>query len=205
MTGVRVDARTGPWPAVRAGAASDRRRADPLPAALAVGAAAVVLPFVVVPAWYDAYYWPKVCLLYAAVAAGALSLLRADGGAWLRGLGASVGTALGVWLAALTISTVLSVNPMLSFVGEDYRYEGLLTWLAYGALAAVSASVLRSPRRLHAVLGCILAGGAAMSALALLQHFGFSPVPVDLTRRGWGRAWGTTGSPLALGAYVVLL
>ena len=205
MTGVRVEARTGPWPAGRAGAASDRRRADSLPAVLAVGAAAVVLPFVVVPAWYDAYYWPKVCLLYAAVAAGALSLLRTRGGAWLRDLGAPVGAALGVWLAALAISTAFSVNPMLSFAGEDYRYEGLLTWLAYGALAAVSAATLRNPRRLRTILGAILGAAGLMSVIALLQHVGFSPVPVDVTRHGWVRAWATTGSPLALGAYIVLL
>ena len=206
MSGVRVDARTDqPWAAVRTGAASDRRRADSLPLALAVGAAAVALPFVVVPSWYDAYYWPKVCVLYAAVAVGALSLLRTKGESWLRDLGAPLGTALGAWLAALAIATVLSVDPLLSLVGEDYRYEGLLTWLAYGALAAISASALRSPRRLHTILRLILIGAGVMSGLALLQHFGFSPVPPDVFRRGWGRAWGTTGSPLALGAYIVLL
>ena len=206
MSGVRVDARTDqPWPAVRAGAARDRRRTDSLPLTLALGAAAVALPFVVVPAWYDAYYWPKVCLLYAAVAVGAVSLLRMNGGSWVRDLGTPLGTALGAWLAALALATALSVNPMLSFVGEDYRYEGLLTWLAYGALAAVSATVLRNPRRLRAILGLILAGAAIMSSLALLQHLGFSPVPEDVTRRGWVRAWATTGSPLALGAYIVLL
>ncbi|HLY23267.1 MAG TPA: O-antigen ligase family protein [bacterium] len=176
-----------------------------LPAMLAVGTAAVVLPFLVVPAWYDAYYWPKVCLLYAAVAAGALSLLRTNGGAWLRDLGAPIGAALGAWLGALTLATALSVNPLLSFVGDDYRYEGLLTWLAYGALAAVSASTLRNPRRLRAILGLILAAAGVMSAIALLQHVGISPVPADLMRRAWIRASGTTGSPLALGAYAVLL
>src|SRR5579864_5097218 len=96
VSGVRVEARTSqPWTALRAGGASDRRRADSLPAVLAVGAAAVVLPFVVVPAWYDPYYWPKVCALYAAVAVGVLSLLRTDGALWLRDLGAPLRTALG--------------------------------------------------------------------------------------------------------------
>ena len=205
MSGVRVEARTQQaWPALRAGT-RDRRRAESLPAALAVAAAAAVLPFVVVPAWYDAYYWPKVCLLYAAVAAGALSLMRRGGGTWLRHLGAPAGTALAAWLATLALATIFSANPALSFVGEDYRYEGLLTWLAYGALAAISASALRNPRQLRQVLALILAGAGAMSVIALLQHFGFSPVPVDVTRLGWMRAWATTGSPLALGAYLVLL
>lgn len=206
MSAIRVETRTlKSWAALRAGEAPDRWRAGAFSAMLAVGAAAVVLPFLIVPAWYDAYYWPKVCLLYAAVAAGALSLLKMNGGAWLRDLGAPIGIALGAWLGVLTAATALSVNPMLSFVGEDYRYEGLLTWLAYGALAAVSASTLRNPRRLRMILGLLLAAAGTMSVLALLQHFGFSPVPVDVTRRGWVRAWGTTGSPIALGAYIALL
>jgi O-antigen ligase len=207
MSGVRIEARAGRhWVTPTAAAApADRRRVDAAPAALAVVAAAVALPFVVVPAWYDAYYWPKVCVLYAAVALGALSLLRTRGAAWVRDLGMPLRPALGAWLAALTAATLLSVNPLLSFVGEDYRYEGLLTWLAYGAVATMAASALRNPRRLRAVLALILAGAGMMSILALLQHAGFSPVPVDVTRRGWVRAWATTGSPLALGAYVALL
>jgi O-antigen ligase len=202
VSSVRIEARARP--ALRAAGVSDRRRTAAAPAAFAVGAAGVALSFVVVPAWYDAYYWPKVCLLYAAVAAGALSFLRTSGGSWLRHLG-PVGIALAAWLGTLTAATLLSVNPIQSVVGEDYRYEGLLTWLAYGALAALAAAVLRTPSRLRAILGSVLAGAGVMSALALLQHLGFAPVWLDATRRGWVRAWGTTGSPLALGAYIVLL
>lgn len=206
MSGVRVETWPDrPRPAVRTGGAVDRRRTESLPLALAVGSAAVVLPFVVVPAWYDAYYWPKICVLYAAVAVGAASLLRTEGATWLRHLGTPLGAAFAAWLASLTIATVLSVNPLLSLVGEDYRYEGLLTWLAYGAAAALSARALQPPRRLHTILALVLAGAGVMSGLALLQHLGFSPVPVDITRRGWARAWATTGSPLALGAYAVLV
>jgi O-antigen ligase len=58
---------------------------------------------------------------------------------------------------------------------------------------------------LETVLGATLAAAGAMSVVALLQHAGLSPVPVDVARRTWIRAWGTVGSPLALGAYLVLL
>jgi O-antigen ligase len=207
VTGVRA----GTWTdrsqlTVRARAATvDGRRAVSQPAALAVSAAAALLPFVIVPAWYDAYYWPKVCVLYAAAAAGALALLRARGGAWLRDFGAPLGSALAGWLTVLAVATMLSIDPVLSLVGEDYRYEGFVTWLAYGILAVASAATLRSPRVLRAVLGLILGAAGLMSCIALLQHAGFSPVPADATRHAWVRAWGTTGSPLALGAYIVLL
>ncbi|HLW48969.1 MAG TPA: O-antigen ligase family protein [bacterium] len=206
MSGVRVEARTAdPRAVYQTDRVVDRRHADYPAVSLVVGAAAVALPFVVVPAWYDAYYWPKVCVLYVAVAVGALCMRRSAHASWSGDLGAPLAPALTAWLAALAIATGLSINPMLSFVGEDYRYEGLLTWAAYAALAALSASALRSPRRLEAVLGWTLAAAGGMSVLALLQHAGLTPVPVDVARRTWVRAWGTTGSPLALGAYLVLL
>ncbi len=164
-----------------------------------------LLPLVVNPAWYDFYYWPKVQVLYVTVALlSALSLWQ-DRDAWLRSLGSSVGIALAVWLGALGVSTLFSVNPMGSLVGEDYRYEGLLTWLAYGAVAALAASALTAAWRIRVLLSAVLASAVVMAVLGLLQHFGWSPVPEDLHRAGWTRAWGTTGSPLALGAYLVLL
>jgi O-antigen ligase len=206
MNSVRVEARTAdPRSAFRTERIVDRRHAEYGPVAAAVGAAAVALPFVVVPAWYDAYYWPKVCVLYAAVAAGALLIRRSARASWTIDLGTPLAPAFAAWLAALAIATALSVNPMVSVVGDDYRYEGLLTWVAYAALAALSASALRSPRRLEAVLGSTLAAAGLMSVVALLQHGGLTPVPVDVARRTWVRAWGTVGSPLALGAYFVLL
>jgi putative inorganic carbon (HCO3(-)) transporter len=206
MSGVRVQTRTVvPQVVYPTDRVVDRRHADYPAVSLAVGTAAVALPFVVVPAWYDAYYWPKVCVLYAAVALGALSIRRSAQGSWTRDLGAPLAPALTVWLGALALATAFSINRIVSLVGEDYRYEGLLTWLAYAALAALSASALRAPRRLQAVLGWTLAAAAGMSVLALLQHAGLSPVPADVTRRTWVRAWGTTGSPAALGAYLVLV
>jgi putative inorganic carbon (HCO3(-)) transporter len=206
MTGVRVDARTADARAAyRADRVFDRRHAEYAPVAAAVGAAAVALPFVVVPGWYDAYYWPKTCVLYAAVALGALSIRRSARESWTIDLGTPLAPAFAAWLAALAVATALSINPIVSIVGEDYRYEGLLTWTAYAALAALSASALRSPRRLEGVLTWTLAAAGGMSVLALMQHAGLTPVPVDIARRGWVRAWGTTGSPLALGAYLVLL
>lgn len=206
MSGVRAQTLAGnPGAAYRGGLSADRRRAESAVLVLAVGGAAAALPFVVVPAWYDAYYWPKVCVLYAAVGLGALQALRLEGAGWLRSFRDPLGAPLIVWLGALAAATALSVNPLLSVVGEDYRYEGLLTWLAYATLAALAARTLRSPRRLRVILVAILAAAGVMSVLALLQHGGLSPVPEDVVRRGWVRAWGTTGNPIALGAYTVLL
>jgi len=81
----------------------------------------------------------------------------------------------------------------------------LLTWLAYGAVVVLAARALTTVRRVRLFLGAILAASAVMAILGLGQHFGWSPVPEDFDRQGWARAWGTTGSPIALGAYLVLV
>jgi putative inorganic carbon (HCO3(-)) transporter len=166
---------------------------------------AACLPFIVTTWWYDFYYWPKVVVLYAALLVLTSIALLTDRNHWLRSLQSPVGVALVAWLGALIASTLLSVDPLLSLVGADYRYEGLWTWLAYGAIVAGVASSFVTTSRIRLCLAAILLAAAVMAVLGLLQHFGLSPVPTDLLRAGWTRAWGTTGNPLALGAYLVLL
>ncbi len=167
------------------------------------------LPFVVTSRWYDFYYWPKIVVLYAVVGLLTLAALLTDRDRWLRTWRSPVGSALAAWLAVLAASTLLSVNPLLSLVGEDYRYEGLLTWLAYGGLVALAACALTTTRRLSAFVPTLLVAGVVMAILGLLQRWGWTPVPEDVLRadlvRAIPRAWGTTGNPLALGAYLVLL
>lgn len=166
---------------------------------------AALLPFVVNPGWYDLYYWPKVQGLYVTVALLGAFALWQERESCLRSLASRVGIALAVWLGVVGMSTLFSVNPIGSLVGEDYRYEGLLTWLAYGVVVARVASGLTTAWRIRVLLSAVLASAVVMAVLGLMQHFGWSPVPEDLQRTGWTRAWGTTGSPLALGAYLVLV
>ncbi len=176
-------------------------------AALLIGLTglASVLPLIVTTRWYDYYYWPKVQVLYAVLLILTPIALWADRARWLRCLRSPAGIALGAWLAAVAASTLVSVNPLLSFGGEDYRYEGLLTWLAYGAVVAGVAGTMTTAARIRLLLGATLAAAGVMAVLGLLQHVGMTPVPEDALRTGWARAWGTTGSPLALGGYLALL
>ena len=167
------------------------------------------LPFVVTTRWYDYYYWPKIAVLYFAVGFLTLTALAVNRDRWLGVWRTPIGSALAAWLAVLTAATALSVNPLQSLVGEDYRYEGLLTWLTYGGLVALGACALATAARLRKLLIALLAAAAAMAVLGLLQRWGWTPVPEDVLRadlmRAMPRAWGTTGNPLALGAYLVLL
>lgn len=189
---------------VTAPSASGLTRSDVALLAGVTGLAAV-LPLIVTTRWYDYYYWPKVQALYAVLLVLTPIGLWTDRGRWLPALRSPAGRALLSWLAVLTAATVTSVNPLLSFGGEDYRYEGLLTWLAYGAVVAGVAGTMTTAGRIRLFLTATLATSGAMAALGLLQHAGWTPVPEDALRTGWTRAWGTTGSPLALGAYLDLL
>ncbi len=165
---------------------------------------AAVLPLVVNLWWYDAYYWPKVQLLY--LASGLLiSLTLWQDRGWLRAVRSPVGIASACWLGAMALATAASVNPLVSLAGADYRYEGLMTWIAYGAVMALGAYSLTTIGRVRWLLTAVLAASVLMAILGLAQHFGARPVPEDIGRIGWGRAWGTTGSPIALGAYLVVL
>lgn len=166
---------------------------------------ASVLPLLVTTRWYDYYYWPKVQALYAVLLVLTPIGLWTDRGRWLPALRSPAAIALLSWLAVVAAATLTSVNPLLSFAGEDYRYEGLLTWLAYGAVMACAAGTLTTAGRIRLFLAAALATAGAMAVLGLLQHAGWTPVPEDALRTGWTRAWGTTGSPLALGAYLALL
>jgi O-antigen ligase len=172
-------------------------------------ALAAGLPFVVTTRWYDFYYWPKIVALYAATALLTLAVVHAGHDRWVRAWQTAVGAALAAWLVALALATAFSVEPLLSLVGADYRYDGLLTWLAYAGVLALAATTLTTIARLRTLVAALLTAAAVMAVLGLLQRWGFQPVPEDVSRadllRTLPRAWGTTGSPLAMGAYLVLL
>jgi O-antigen ligase len=169
-------------------------------------AVSACLPLVVNPAWYDFYFWPKVQVLYGAAALLTALAVRRDRLRWLDPLrSSSTGIALGAWLGLVAAATALSVDPLVSLAGADYRYEGLLTWLAYAAVLALAASAATTVGRARLLLTAVLSAAVVMAGLGLAQHWGLSPVPRDFERMNWTRAWGTTGSPLALGGYLALL
>lgn len=169
-------------------------------------AVSACLPLIVNPAWYDFYFWPKVQVLYGAAALLTALAVRRDRLCWLDPLrSSSTGMALAAWLGLLAAATALSVDPLVSLAGADYRYEGLLTWLAYAAVLALAASAATTIGRARLLLTAVLSAAVVMAGLGLAQHWGLSPVPRDFERMNWTRAWGTTGSPLALGGYLALL
>lgn len=108
-------------------------------------------------------------------------------------------------LAVAAVSTVTSVSPMRSLLGEPEQREGLLTLVALGIITLASARAHPDTRSGGHTLDAFLLAAAATAAYALVQHAGFDFVDwVNPTlypdRAGMVvRPGGTLGNALALG------
>ncbi|MGQ0550855.1 MAG: O-antigen ligase family protein, partial [Armatimonadota bacterium] len=182
---------------------------------LAVVTLAVAAPLLPPIAWKV-----KATLLAGLLAAaGALLRLQREGSV---GRSALDRPALAL-LAAATLATVFSVDPLVSFFPSRFRGEGLVVFIPYVVLSLAAARLTaREGQRLTAAM---LAGGVIIALTAVAQYYGADPLlalgfrsvpPIALTGPNpvelrldsvWtgSRGWGTLANPIFLGAYVALL
>ena len=167
---------------------------------IATGLAFVVAPLIWTRVFYSLFVLPKLMTVSLAALLVGIAALRAReprGGA-----GPFVERAVFAFWAVLAVSTALSVDPYLSFVGRynDYAY-GALSLALYTIAFFWGAGMSESQRRdfvLYAV-----AGGAVVGWVAVTQTLGFRPLlQFDLPG---GRAVSTIGSPVHLGALCAAL
>ena len=102
---------------------------------------------------------------------------------------------------ATTLSTLLSINPGLSFFGSYYREMGWLTLAAGVVLLIAGADLWSDVRRRERAVTAVLVGAILPGAYALVQRFGHDPVPW----RNLGGPASTFGSPTFLGAFLVVV
>jgi len=137
----------------------------------------------------DAYVLPR-----AALAVGGGCLLLGWG---LVGSGPGLGRvgrpALAVVAAAL-LAAVFSVSPLLSLAGSYFRYESLVTRLAYVALFAGTALLARTPQARRWTLTAFV-GGCLVASLEAL-HEAATGYP--------SRPDGNLGQPNLLGALLAM-
>ncbi len=108
------------------------------------------------------------------------------------------------FLLVASLATVFSVNPLVSLIPSNLRGDGLLTYIAYIALA-LAAARLRE-REARGLIFAILAGGSLIGAIAVAQYYGVDVTPwLGSTRTGLGRSWATLGNADFLGGYVSLV
>ncbi|MDI6716172.1 MAG: O-antigen ligase family protein, partial [Actinomycetota bacterium] len=111
-------------------------------------------------------------------------------------------------IAIVTISTILSVNPITSLTGSSLsdRNESFLVFLSYIFLfvAANQFTAGNSNRKQH-LLKFFVTTASAISIYAILQHFGIDYFQYDVSGIDTKRPPGTLGQPAYLGMYLAMV
>lgn len=100
------------------------------------------------------------------------------------------------------ISTILSINPIMSLFGTYKRFEGLTATLCYILIFYATVNFVNTKKRLHWLIVAIIAGSAVSSSYGIAQHLGF-----DIFK--WSsfearRVFSTFGNPVFFSAYLVM-
>ncbi len=107
--------------------------------------------------------------------------------------------ALGIFLLAVTISTILSEAKAISIYGEANRwFPSLLSTITLIALYLVVLAHISEEKDVKTTINAILAGTILADIIGLISYAGLNPIP------GAGRTFNTVGSPLGLGILSVV-
>ncbi|MGA2742583.1 MAG: O-antigen ligase family protein [Bryobacteraceae bacterium] len=175
--------------------------------ALLLAAVIALIPPVIAPGSF--FYFdvtPKVVLLLLGTAAAAVGWTAAPTCLTPAGFYRASLPARGFLLAicgmavSLAVSTLASVNPLLSLGGSNWRYWGLVTQLAaLGFAYLVATCCAGQPDRMRVLLRAIAASGLAVALYGIAQYFGWDPI---LDARGYHvgeGVWSIVRPPSTLG------
>ena len=108
------------------------------------------------------------------------------------------------FLGIAALSTILAVNPRVSFLPNVTRGEGLLDYLVFVPMALAAARLSLPEAR--ELLGVLLSVAALIGAIGAGQYYGIDAA-VWIGGRGFfygTRSWGTLANPDFLGGYITL-
>jgi O-antigen ligase len=167
-------------------------------------AAVVLLPLVFVPTVDDGYALPKVTILRVLGLVGAIVFLVYVVARGSLGRGADLRIDLPLLcFAGLTVAaSVASVDPVQSFAGEPYQYQGLVTTLLYLGSFYLARLTLGSSQGFRSLLAVIVCTGAVVAIYGIAQGLGFDPFwwgPTD------GRSISSVGQANDLATYLDLV
>ena len=100
------------------------------------------------------------------------------------------------------ISSIISINPIMSLFGTYKRFEGLTATLCYILIFYATVNFITTKRRLYLLIIAIVAGAIVSSVYGIVQHLGF-----DMFK--WSsfearRVFSTFGNPVFFSAYLVM-
>jgi tetratricopeptide (TPR) repeat protein/O-antigen ligase len=105
--------------------------------------------------------------------------------------------------SAYCVSTFFSIAPRLSLLGSYERAQGTYTWLSYVTIFFAIILLVREQQQSQRVVTATILASLPPAAYAVVQHFGYDPIQwgSDVT----GRAHGTTGNPIFLAAFLIMV
>jgi len=107
--------------------------------------------------------------------------------------------AIGIFIAVVTLATILGINPARSFWSNFERMEGLVAYLHLFAYFLVLAHVFRK-KDWFIFFNLFIVAGLMENGYALFQRLGYLASP-----QGGFRVDGTIGNPTYLAAYLIFI
>lgn len=162
----------------------------------------LLLPLVFFPPLYDIYdltkvtilrfmtIWVILLIIYLILTRSEIELPRTK-----------LAIPMAVLLLIVILSTIFSVNPMLSILGGIKRHEGLPTFFSYFLMFWVAATYFdrKDWSKFEILIACAT---LLVSTYGIFQRFGLDFMNFGGTRYDITRAFATTGNPVFLGQYL---
>ena len=205
-----------PRPSERASGAQDSARVSELTTAGAVAWWVLLVMVFVIPLVvgslrflgvesvlvFDMYDTPKVWVLRVGAAAVLLAwvvdIIR-NGGRIRWSPVFWVFLAFVGWAA---VSTVLSIEPGTSFFGKYRRYEGLWSYIIYGALLFVTVQYADRTARIRQLAQAVAFSSIPIAVYGLLQAAGIEPLKFATVSFEANRSFATFGNPDLLAGFL---
>ena len=106
------------------------------------------------------------------------------------------------YLIVFIISSLLSINPLMSLLGTYKRFEGLSATVCYLMIFYVTANFINTKKRMYLLIITLVAGATIASGYGVAQHLGFDMFKWS-TFQTW-RVFSTFGNPVFFAAYLVM-
>jgi len=109
-----------------------------------------------------------------------------------------------IFIALIAISTLFSVNPMMSLLGRSLRFEGTVTLFCYVTLFFLAFHLISSERYKKICLA-VIAASIPAAVYGILQHFQLDMLPRMPGKIGWRSAYSFFDNPNFFGSYIVMM
>ena len=140
-----------------------------------------VVPLLIDPFAFDFWYKPKIYSTYVLVLIilSAAVIVRIAGKIRITRPPFFLCFFLALYAISAIVSTIYSVDRMLSLQGDFFRQESVLTILVYAVLPVLFAALVFTRQQARMLLMGLLACLVLVAAYAIIQYAGFDPITTE--------------------------